>query len=259
MKQTDFHPDASPGLSPGLVPDRPADRPLDLSGVDCLLFEDAAAVAEAAAEWILEQARRAIAARGAFRIVLAGGTTPLMAYRRLAQAQSADWSAWHVYHGDERCLPADDAERNSRAADQAWLGRVSIPPRQIHVIPAELGPEAAALDYQQPVAAALPFDLVLLGMGEDGHTASLFPDRPLPSAEQEDTLVMPVQDAPKPPPERVSLTPRALCASREILLLITGAAKHAALVRWQAGESLPAACIARAGNTTVLLDRAAAG
>jgi 6-phosphogluconolactonase len=224
-----------------------------LSGVQTRVLRDADAVAADAAEAVLAAADDAIAARGVFRVVLAGGSTPQAAYRLLAHA-SADWGHWHCYFGDERCLPAGAAERNSHAAHEAWLGRVPIPQGQVHPIPAEQGAEPAAAAYEPIVADALPFDLVLLGMGEDGHTASLFPGhevRPGP-------LVMPVHGAPKPPPDRVSLTPSALCRARRMLVLVTGAGKRPALARWKAGEGLPVARIAAGGNALVLLDRAAA-
>ncbi|WP_295882355.1 6-phosphogluconolactonase [uncultured Thiohalocapsa sp.] len=226
---------------------------MQLTGVETRVLADAAAVAATTAEMVLEAAAAAISARGAFRLVLAGGSTPLAAYRLLAGAE-ADWAHWHLYHGDERCLPPDAAARNSRAVEDAWLRQVPIPAAQVHAIPAELGADAAAAAYEPVVAAAMPFDLVLLGMGEDGHTASLFPDheiRPGP-------LVMPVHDAPKPPPDRVSLTPSALCRARRMLVLVTGAAKQAAVSRWQAGEGLPVARVAVGGNALVLLDAAAA-
>lgn len=227
---------------------------MTLTGAECRIFDDKAAVAAAAAELILQHAQTAIAERCRFNIVLAGGTTPTATYRLLADGQT-DWSAWHVYHGDERCLPADDDDRNSRTADLVWLNQVPIPRQQVHPIPAELGAEAAADAYVPIVADALPFDLVLLGIGEDGHTASLFPGRDIPSG----PLVIPVHDAPKPPPDRVSLTPAALCRSDRILLLITGSSKRDALARWEAGEDLPVARVAAGGNSVVLLDRAAAG
>jgi 6-phosphogluconolactonase len=227
---------------------------MTLRGAKTRLFETADEVAAAAADLILAQADAAIAARGAFRLVLAGGSTPTAAYRLLA-TRDARWDAWHIYFGDERCLRLDDAERNSVMAAGALLARVAIPPAQVHPIPAEQGAAAAAAAYETRVRDALPFDLVLLGMGEDGHTASLFPGHAIAS----DPLVVPVHDAPKPPSDRVSLTPKALCHSAQILLLITGAGKHDALERWRAGEPLPVARVAAAGNTLAMLDRAAAG
>jgi 6-phosphogluconolactonase len=218
------------------------------------LFESATQVAAEAAARILASADEAIRARGRFRVVLAGGTTPLAAYRLLAGA-AADWPAWEVWFGDERCLPPGDPERNSLAADLALLGRVPIPRSQVHLMAAELGAEAAATAYQALVQAALPFDLVLLGMGEDGHTASLFPGHSVPHG----VLAMPVHGAPKPPPDRVSLTPQALTSAREVLILVTGAGKRQALDAWRAGADLPVARVAALGRTMVLLDRAANG
>lgn len=212
-----------------------------------------AEVAAEAARHILLRAREAVSARGRFRIVLAGGTTPLATYGLLAAATSA-WGAWEVYFGDERCLPPDHGERNSLGASLALLDRVPIPPENIFPIAAELGPEAAAAAYAPLVEAALPFDLVLLGMGEDGHTASLFPGQAIP----EGALAMPVRHAPKAPAERVSLTPKALSAAREVLILVTGAGKRAALAAWRGGADLPIARVAAAGHTIAFLDRAAA-
>jgi 6-phosphogluconolactonase len=226
---------------------------MQLTGVETRVLEDAQAVTAETVAIVLAAAADAIAARGAFHLVLTGGSTPQAAYRALAEA-SAQWAHWHIYHGDERCLPVDDPERNSRAADLAWLDHVPIPREQIHPIPAEEGAEQAAAAYGRVLASVLPFDLVLLGMGEDGHTASLFPGheiRPGP-------LVMPVHNSPKPPPDRVSLTPSALCRSRRMLVIVTGAGKREAVTLWQGGEGLPVARVAVAGNALVLLDRAAA-
>jgi 6-phosphogluconolactonase len=228
-----------------------------MNGVASVHFEqvpDADAVARRAADRIRDAARAAIGRRGRFRMVLAGGTTPLAAYRLLAQ-ENAQWGAWEVWFGDERCLPPGDPDRNSRAAHEALLGRVPIPRERIHPIPAELGPEAAATAYAAALADALPFDLVLLGMGEDGHTASLFPGHPVPDG----ALAVAVRDAPKPPPERVSLTPLALGRCREMLVLVTGTGKREALAQWRAGADLPVARAAEAGRAQVLLDRDAAG
>ena len=216
------------------------------------MLDDADAVALEAAQRILQSAARAITARGLFRIVLAGGRTPEAAYRLLAGAD-ADWSRWEIYFGDERCLPVDDAERNSTMAARALLDTVAIPAANVHSIPAEHGAEAAAKAYQPVIRAALPFDLVLLGIGEDGHTASLFPGQQHPAGQ----LVHAVHNAPKPPPDRVSLGTDALSEAREVLILATGAGKRAAIQSWQAGEPLPIAAIGGPASVDVLLDRAA--
>jgi 6-phosphogluconolactonase len=218
------------------------------------VLPDARAVAETAAEQILRTAAQAIARDGEFRLVLAGGSTPLTTYRLLAGA-GADWERWAIWFGDERCLPADHPQRNSRQAWEAWLGSAPIPPAQVHVIPAELGPEAGALAYSEAVAAGRPFHLVLLGMGEDGHTASLFPKHgELPGVE-----AVPVRNAPKPPADRVSLSTAALSDTQALLILVTGAGKQAAWASWRRGGNLPVARIGSRGSRVVLLDRAAAG
>lgn len=217
------------------------------------VLRDAAAVAAAARDRILAAAAAAIAARGEFHLVLAGGRTPEAAYRLLA-ADASDWTRWWVWFGDERCLPAGDPERNATLAAAALLDRVPIPQSQVCPIPAERGPEEAAAAYGALVAAAPPFDLVLLGLGEDGHTASLFPGHVHPPG----ALVVAVRGAPKPPPERVSLAPTSLARARERLFLVTGAGKRAALRAWRRGEPIPAAEVAATDPTTVLCDRAAA-
>ncbi len=215
-------------------------------------FPDAAAVAAETVQRILTAADAAIAARGRFHLVLAGGSTPLQAYGQLVDCR-ADWARWHIYLGDERCLPADHPERNSRMIEEAWLQHAPVPAEQIAWIPAELGAEPAAAAYRERLRDARPFDLVLLGMGEDGHTASLFPGQ----AHDSDAPVVAVHDAPKPPPQRVSLNYPTLSDTRALLLLITGASKHAALQRWQAGAALPVAKLECAAGLDVLLDAAA--
>lgn len=217
-----------------------------------LVLPDPAAVARAAAAFILQCASDAITARGRFSLVLAGGRTPLAAYRLLAQAQ-IDAGRWHIYFGDERCLPPEDPQRNSLAARQAWLDASGIPGDQIHIMPAELGAEAAAGQYARTIAGAQPFDLVLLGMGEDGHVASLFPGQEHPAR----LSVVPVRDAPKPPPDRVSLSYDCLCAARQRLLLVTGAGKRDALAAWRRGDELPVARVAGCGPLILMLDEAA--
>jgi len=214
------------------------------------VFANAEAVAAAACTQILTVASQAIAARGQFRLVLAGGRTPEQCYRLLAQAD-AQWAAWHLYYGDERCLPAAHPDRNSQLVARSLGAAFSLV--QHHPIPAELGPTLAAERYTQSIATALPFDLVLLGMGEDGHTASLFPGHPYPAQER----VHAVQQAPKPPPQRVSLSAATLSQTRHLLFLITGSSKTAALRAWQAGAALPVAQISPAIAPNLYLDQAA--
>lgn len=215
------------------------------------IYSDSAEVAKQACRHILFTAAKSIVNRGSFKIVLAGGTTPEATYRELAKKKS-DWSKWHIYMGDERCLPADDTQRNSVMAARSLIDHVAIPCEQIHIINAEQGAEVAAKAYAKVVEAALPFDMVLLGMGEDGHTASLFPDH-----EHELTEVThAVHNAPKPPSDRISLSAATLANTNELLMLITGSGKQTALAQWCAGEQLPITKI-NAKNTLILLDKAA--
>jgi len=217
------------------------------------ILEDAAAVAREARAHIEACARRCVETNGTFRLVLAGGTTPLAVYRDLAR-RSPDTRAWEIFFGDERCLPPEHADRNSRAAGEAWLDASGIPAGRIHAIPAELGPEVGAAQYAREIEHCQPFDLVLLGMGEDGHVASLFPGHGHPEAD----AVVGVTGAPKPPPERVSLSYGTICAARERLLIVTGSAKRDAVAAWQQGAMLPVTRVADCGAGVVLLDRAAA-
>jgi len=201
-------------------------------------LETAEQVAEAACQQILKAAESAISNRGKFKLVLAGGTTPEKVYQLLA-ASAADWANWYIYYGDERCLPADHPERNSALASRALLDNVAIPESHIFTIPAEIGPELAADRYKVAVAKAGTFDMVLLGMGEDGHTASLFPGHQHP----ENELTHAVYNSPKPPSERVSISAKALSNAREVIFLITGANKQEIVKQWRSGADLPVATI----------------
>jgi 6-phosphogluconolactonase len=217
-------------------------------------MDSADAVAREACSRVLRAARDAIGKRARFSIVLAGGGTPEQTYRLLAESES-DWARWHVYFGDERCLPPADPQRNSLMAARALTDKVPIPRGQIHPIPAELGPEPAALRYGEEIVDALPFDLVLLGLGEDGHTASLFPGQQHPA----EPAVLAIQKAPKPPPERVSLSRDTLASCRQLLFLVTGTGKRGAVRRWRRGENIPAAGITGQCTTQVLIDGSAWG
>lgn len=213
----------------------------------------AAEVCERAAAWIDAAARQAIAARGVFRLVLSGGETPRSVYGAL-RALETDWSAWEIWFGDERCLAADDLRRNSRMAGEALLDHVPIPLAQVHAIRGELGAEQAAAEYCAALAGEPEFDLVLLGLGEDGHAASLFPGGEWGEApDAPDALA--VRAAPKPPAERVSLGARRLGRTHCALFLVTGGGKHDALRAWRAGNRLPAASICPPGGVDVLVEK----
>ncbi len=192
----------------------------------------------------------AAAIQGGLRtLVLAGGSTPRRAYQLLA-GRDLPWGRVAVLFGDERCVPPDDPESNYRMAHEELLDRVH--PGSVHRMPAELGADAGASLYQPVVRSLSPLDLVLLGMGPDGHTASLFPG----GAELEAAgYAVAVHDARKPPPERVSLTLRALREARRVVVLVTGADKAEGL-RTAQRERVPAGMIPGA---EFLVDRAAAG
>jgi 6-phosphogluconolactonase len=201
---------------------------------------------------ILEAARQAIADRARFLIALAGGDTPRPVYEMLREAES-DWASWHVYYCDERCLPALHGDRNSRMAGDSWLDHVALPASQQHVIPAEHGAIRAAASYADSLRGIGDFDLVLLGLGEDGHTASLFPGAQWgTSPDAPDALA--VTDAPKPPAERVSLSAARLSRSREVVFLVEGKSKSRAVADWRSGAQIPAASIAPPSGIDVLVN-----
>jgi 6-phosphogluconolactonase len=215
---------------------------------------DELALQQAAIEAILASAARAIHERGQFHIVLAGGNTPRGIYHGLRTAQT-DWFAWHIYFGDERCLPSTDSTRNSRMAAEAWLDHVPIPPFQSHAIPGELGAVQAARKYAETLKTVGDFDLVLLGLGVDGHTASLFPDHEWGATPgSPDTLA--VLDAPKPPSQRVSLSAARLSRARQVIFLVSGKSKHRAVAEWRAGKEIPARAIMPAAGVDVLVESA---
>ena len=193
---------------------------------------------QAALHTIMQAADEAIENYGCFSIVLAGGSTPKSIYSLLAKEQ-CDWANWHVFINDDRCLPMDDAERNSKMVAEAWLNHVAIPKNQFYIIPTELGPVAGAAAYNQLIKDVGTFDLVLFGLGEDGHTASLFPNHVVDNSAD----VVPVFNSPKPPAERVTMSQNRLNDTHEALFLVTGSAKQEAVNAWRAGDAIPAALI----------------
>lgn len=211
-------------------------------------FKNAEQVAHSAVHRILLKAQEAISHRGIFKLVLAGGTTPKRIYELLS-AQQQEWSKWHLFIGDERCLEINDPERNSLMIKQTLLDKINFPEQNFHPINAQSGPEQGASEYAEVVASFLPFDLTLLGIGEDGHTASLFPGH----QHDETELTHAVYNSPKPPPERVTLSKKAISQSDEVIILVTGKNKKSAVQLWRQGESLPVAQI-QAARVTVLID-----
>lgn len=214
------------------------------------VLENSEAVAHTACNRIVQASKQAIAERGEFHIVLAGGNTPARTYALLS-ATICEWKHWNLWFGDERCLPRDHPDRNSTMVERELSSKVAIPASQIHLIPAESGPEAAASQYAAMLDGIPPFDMVLLGIGADGHTASLFPGQNWPSGK----TVLPIFDAPKLPAQRVSLSAAVLGQCRQLLFIITGKGKAGTVSRWQQGETLPVSLIHTTDNTEVIIDR----
>ena len=187
---------------------------------------------------IMRHAVSAIAEKDAFSIVLAGGNTPRAIYR-LLRDMPTDWSKWHIYINDDRCLPVDHEERNSLMVDQVWLSHVGVPTNQIHNIPSELGPVEGAKVYAKTLAGVPAFDLVLFGLGEDGHTASLFPGHAVDNSAD----VVPVFNSPKPPAERVTMSQNRLNNTKAAMFLVTGQGKQEAVDNWRNGVAIPASLI----------------
>lgn len=194
-------------------------------------------------------------------IVLSGGSTPRAAYEL---ASSYDWSGARVWFGDERCVPPTDPRSNFAMAKAALLDRLSAPPAAVFRIDGERDPAAAAHDYAAEIFEhdAEPFDLLLLGLGADGHTASIFPGKP--ALGERNQLVAAVPEAGLEPfVARVSLTVPALVRAREIVFLVSGGSKAAAVEQSfrMPDAQTPAGVVARKarGRVTVLLDPAAAG
>ncbi len=221
-----------------------------MDGFRC--HDDAGTLARAAAEHLAGRIRECLDRADVCRVALPGGNTPARCLALLAQA-SLPWERVHWYLGDERCYPAGHAGRNDVMLEAQLWSRIDAAAGNRHPIAAELGPEPAAALYSDEIRAAGRLDIVLLGMGEDGHTASLFPGN---AALGDTRPVVPVHHAPKPPPERVSLGLATLQAAGERIVLVAGRDKHAALQRVRAGERLP---IALAGPLLWFIDAEAGG
>jgi len=227
-----------------------------------VVFPTPEALAEQTADLIARRVGRPGDKPGSFTIALPGGNTPRSLFRLLAESPYTTrihWGRLQLFWTDERCVPPDDPRSNYRVAAEELLERVPIPPANIHRIRGEDAPEAAARAYAAEIQSVLGerrgFDLVLLGVGVDGHTASLFPgDDALDAVER---LAVAVH-RPPPEPPRVTLTLAALRCARELLFLVTGKEKRSVLRRLDAGEDLPAARIQpEEGRLLWFIDRAA--
>jgi 6-phosphogluconolactonase len=247
-----------------------------VSAPEVLVHRDAPLLAKAVAARLVTRLVDAAAARGTASVVLTGGgigTAVLAELSAAPAADAVDWRHLDVWWGDERFLPAGDPERNETGAREALLGKVDVDPDRVHPMPGPDGPdgddpEAAAARYAAWLSAAArpedhgqvpSFDLLLLGIGPEGHVASLFPGMP---ALYDDRPVVAVRGSPKPPPVRLSLTLPAICAAREVWVIAAGEEKAGAVQLALSGAGpvqIPAAAARGRQRTLFLLDRPAAG
>ncbi len=235
-------------------------------------YVDAAELATAAGSRLVGAITSAIATRGKAFIVLTGGGTGVALLRHVAEyGRDIDWSAVHLFWGDERYVAENDDDRNDKQAREALLEQIDIPARNVHAMAAADGEfgadlDAAALAYEQVLAAngadgepTPAFDVHLLGMGGEGHINSLFPHTA--AVREKSRLVVGVADSPKPPPQRITLTLPAIQRSREIWLVVGGAAKADAVAAAIGGadpDDVPAAGAIGTDKTVWLLDAEAA-
>ncbi|TKJ21846.1 6-phosphogluconolactonase [Blastococcus sp. CCUG 61487] len=242
---------------------------------DVVVEPDAERLARSVAEALVARLAAAQAVHGTASVVLTGGTIGTAVLERVAGLaaepvrETVDWARVDVWWGDERYVPRDDDERNEKGARRALLDHVGVEPARVHAMPASddgfAEPEEAAARYAEQLAAAaggdgeLPrFDLLLLGMGDDGHVASIFPGTP---GVDDDRPVFAVHDSPKPPPTRISLGFTAIGTAEEVWLVVAGEGKAAAVAEALSGAEpsrLPAAGVRGRRATRWLLDAAAA-
>lgn len=234
------------------------------------IYSDVDTLSQEAARYVVRVASESITTHGRFTLALAGGSTPKKLYGLLASEpyrDQIDWALTEIFWSDERCVPPDNEESNYHLAQEALLSKVPISAAQIHRMPADTEDrEQASLTYIQEIQRVFgtngipSFDLIQLGMGPEGHTASLFPHQA--SLHEQSRLIMPVT-VPKPPPPRLTFTPPLLNAAAHILFLVAGQDKADALQAVLEGEHNPdeyPAQIIRPtqGEVTWMLDPAAA-
>jgi len=223
------------------------------------ILPDPGAVAVSAAERIAQAAREAVAERGRCALAVSGGTTPWLAFRALA-GEEVPWGRVHLFQVDERAAPSGDPERNFFHLKEALIDRIDIPAANVHPMPVEGEDlEGGVRRYEailRRIAGTPPvLDLVQLGLGEDGHTASLFPGDPALQVVDADVAVSGLYRGHR----RMTLTYPAIDRARSILWLVTGSGKSAVLSRLRAGDrSIPAGGV-RSDCAILLADQAAAG
>lgn len=223
------------------------------------ILDDGAAVARAGTAFVIDAAQRAIAARGRFRFAVSGGKTPWQMMRELAQAP-LDWPKVHVFQVDERIAPAGDPDRNLTHLQETLLASARLPKENVHAMPVEAAdPEAAAADYARELArlggSPAVLDLIHLGLGPDGHTASLVPNDAVLEVRDRDVAITAGEYQGR---RRMTLTYPVLDRAREILWLVDGGAKAGVLPLVKAGdEAIPAGRV-RAQRSVAIVDRAAA-
>jgi 6-phosphogluconolactonase len=229
---------------------------------------DTETVAQRAAAHVARQLRHACEQRGVAHLALSGGTTPGRTYELLG-AEPEDLSGVEVWFADERCVAPDDAESNYLLAAQTLLVPAGIAPERVHRMEGEAGPHEGARRYAEELVRHAPradtsppavpvLDLIVLGIGPDGHVASLFPGAPTLDAGEE-AICLGVEDSPKPPPQRITLSLAVLRSARECLLLATGASKADAVsaMLGEPSRHVPASLLRR-GRLTMIVDDAAA-
>jgi 6-phosphogluconolactonase len=223
-----------------------------LDGVELVLGEDEEEVASLVADALVK------AARAGDAIALTGGTSPGRAYD-LAAEREGDWSAATLWWGDERCVPPEDERSNYRLARERLLDNLAEQPREAHRIRGQLGAEAAAAEYDTSLRSAR-LGFVLLGIGPDGHVASLFPGQP--TLEERERRAIPAEAKLEPLVDRVTMTVPVLCSAPEVVFIVTGEQKAEAVERafgQRADPATPASLIrSSGGRTRVVADAAAA-
>ena len=228
------------------------------------VFPDASAVAGAAAGLVAEAIEKGVRREGRAIIALSGGSTPEETYRRLAAHGEIDWSLVHVCQVDERCVPPDDELSNWRMINETLIAPAGVPAAHAHRMEGERPPPAAARDYEAVLRRLFPtgapaFDAVVLGIGEDGHVASLF--RGSPALAEQTRWVLHTESPPSSPvSDRLTLTLPALGSARFAVFVVTGANKGSAVKRaLSASGGTPAGMVRPAGRLAWVLDEAAGG